>query len=55
MPDQMSGAELQEYIDLANESSARRIVTNANDFVGGMIRFLTEHPPTGDEADDATP
>jgi uncharacterized protein (UPF0332 family) len=37
-----------------NEASAGRIVTNANDFVRRMIRFLTEHTPMSDEADDAT-
>jgi hypothetical protein len=50
----MSNSEIQEYIDLANnEASARRLVTNADDFVGQMIRFLAEHAPV-DEADDAT-
>jgi uncharacterized protein (UPF0332 family) len=37
-----------------NEASARRLVTHAGDFVGRMIRFLTEHAPVVDEADDAT-
>lgn len=36
-----------------DEASARRLVTNANDFVGRMVRFLFEHAPV-DETDDAT-
>jgi uncharacterized protein (UPF0332 family) len=35
-----------------NEASARQLITNADDFVGRMIRFLAGHTPT-DEADDA--
>jgi uncharacterized protein (UPF0332 family) len=35
-----------------NEASARQLITNADEFVRRMIRFLSEHPPV-DEADDA--
>ena len=35
-----------------NEATARQVITNSEDFVGRMIRFLTEHA-TVDEADDA--
>ncbi len=35
-----------------NEASARRVMTNAEDFVGRMIRFLTEYAAV-DKADDA--
>lgn len=37
-----------------NEASARQLVTNADDFVGRMIRFLAEHAPVDDEAENAT-
>jgi len=35
-----------------NEASAQQLMTNADEFVGRMIRFLTQHAPVT-EADDA--